>query len=631
MKKHLLIITIFALALAVTGCGLFFGQSDITGVITNSETEDPVAGVTITIGKQTGTSKADGSYTIEGIRSGDYELKAVKSGFETYTKNVTLVSGEKLTHNFQMVPRVESEEYEEARDLLEATRNTATALGESLDAIDGEAIGEMLAAFFADFEGSYLFLVYAVDEFMSVFPGIFEEEPGIYEVEWDETEEEWDFTQVSDDVEGNQWIFQVQGENVGEKLFEYDITVSGEKEDEFLPQEEDPDLLLEVVITMLNAPDPADFPGWLDLSEFDYENTLYEGTVTVENISEEFEFPPDSPFDFELDLYFDIEAYDDLLNQTATLEGYLDAEMELIDSEDPDKGGTLIIDFYGYWEGPHLEVEGRFDFELSTSFEKDEDISITTIYQNLDSSGLAIWTEVGALEGVIAAEVHVYDYDDDTEGEEERIFCVWPVSLSLSGKVGILDPVEEASILSFPDQVVFDPEEWDIVFMGALDINLLNPGDIDFQAPPSQENDPHYRIALDGYLKLPEFEELQGQFVIDLMDWVENEAIDIDEIGGHPTLAEISFTAAWKEDELTGTMVVNYLEEGPELELMVTNAQGYRLDMFREFDESEGEFEVSGYVRNPTGGILAEIYEDEDGNIIVKWLDTEEEETLFGI
>jgi hypothetical protein len=74
----------------------------ITGAVTDAEDGSPIAGTFVTDGTRTTTTDASGQYTLANMPPGSYEVTASKSGYESSTSTVTVVSGGTAVMNFSL-------------------------------------------------------------------------------------------------------------------------------------------------------------------------------------------------------------------------------------------------------------------------------------------------------------------------------------------------------------------------------------------------------------------------------------------------------------------------------------------------------------------------------------------------
>jgi len=85
------------------------GYGRIQGIVTNATTNEPIQGVNISL-SPTGLSAvtgSDGRYEFNDLEAGQYTVQAMKSGFESNTKRITIVSG-KIASGDMMLTRLTS-------------------------------------------------------------------------------------------------------------------------------------------------------------------------------------------------------------------------------------------------------------------------------------------------------------------------------------------------------------------------------------------------------------------------------------------------------------------------------------------------------------------------------------------
>jgi uncharacterized protein (TIGR02145 family) len=78
---------------------------DITGIVTDTETGEPVQAATVKINQTNDSTSTgnDGRYLIKNIAPGEYEIQVTKYGYYTKTENVEVLSAETQTINFNIV------------------------------------------------------------------------------------------------------------------------------------------------------------------------------------------------------------------------------------------------------------------------------------------------------------------------------------------------------------------------------------------------------------------------------------------------------------------------------------------------------------------------------------------------
>jgi len=76
----------------------------ITGSVTDAEDGLPIVGATVTDGTRTTTTDASGLYTIADVLPGTYQLTASKSGYESSTSTVMVISGGTAVKSLSLTP-----------------------------------------------------------------------------------------------------------------------------------------------------------------------------------------------------------------------------------------------------------------------------------------------------------------------------------------------------------------------------------------------------------------------------------------------------------------------------------------------------------------------------------------------
>lgn len=76
----------------------------LTGLVTNAQNAQPIAGATVSVGGVTGTTNASGVYTIANAPAGSRTVTTSASGFSTRTDTVNVVAGSSTTFNTSLVP-----------------------------------------------------------------------------------------------------------------------------------------------------------------------------------------------------------------------------------------------------------------------------------------------------------------------------------------------------------------------------------------------------------------------------------------------------------------------------------------------------------------------------------------------
>ena len=99
-----LTVTVVSGATAVANLALneITTPGSITGTVTDAEDGSAIASATVTDGTRTVLTDAAGQYTINDVPPGTYEVTASKSGYESSTSTVTVVSGGTAVMNFSL-------------------------------------------------------------------------------------------------------------------------------------------------------------------------------------------------------------------------------------------------------------------------------------------------------------------------------------------------------------------------------------------------------------------------------------------------------------------------------------------------------------------------------------------------
>lgn len=80
----------------------------IQGIVTNAATNEPIQGVNVSL-SPTGLSTvtgSDGRYEFSNLKEGNYTVQGVKTGFESNTKNITIVSGNVSSGDMVLTPEL---------------------------------------------------------------------------------------------------------------------------------------------------------------------------------------------------------------------------------------------------------------------------------------------------------------------------------------------------------------------------------------------------------------------------------------------------------------------------------------------------------------------------------------------
>ena len=95
--KNAALLLAFSLILLPLGCDLAndpvnLGPS-VSGTVLDAATLAPIEGATITIGGRQAASQTIGAYFVPDLPKGQQTLKVVKSGYATYSEDVTIENG----------------------------------------------------------------------------------------------------------------------------------------------------------------------------------------------------------------------------------------------------------------------------------------------------------------------------------------------------------------------------------------------------------------------------------------------------------------------------------------------------------------------------------------------------------
>lgn len=586
MKSKLLLCLGLALILALLpGCDLFRGPGTgiVEGTVKDSE-GTTIEGVTVSIGTRTDTTDADGQYQLTEVPSGTQTIKAMKDEYATYEAAINVKRDEVITHNITM-----ESIYASAREMIEAVRNTGVGMGEfAMSMADPEYWDYVMAEHLMEaLIHSYELFFYSAMEFSFLAYFMVEDmDSGEYDVVWDPDEVELISMDWVDETEGdNQFIFNVND------MFRYDFSREGEMPGPLL-EEEFTYLDVELTITMIGV-DEALLPFELP-PDFDYNNTLYDGKVTLTSNR-----PPDVMLSLDtiseyIDFEFNMSLNDDLMVEETIIQGFLHVEHTSTELENGDILGTEV-EFQGYLLGPVIKVEGSFHFKTEDKWTDEEDY----IDYQISSTGLAFWCPVGAVEGTVSAHVTRYYIED------VGAFTV-PHALSLGQKVGfkVFDYDMESLDTEFPREVIFDPDEWDVVLMGEISFSSsYEEGDT------SYEDIMPLIMTAEGMLKIPEM----APFTMEMnMEMPSEDAMNM------------AFWIEWGEEVLEGTFSYSHEGDIEVFHLKVENQYGYWLEMT--FTYEDGEESFTGAIYDADDTKLATLIMDEATyGIWILWEDGTEE------
>ncbi len=105
MKLKQLTLTLLCAAL-FGGCAkeIIDIEGTISGFVTDADTAEPIYGAAVLISPTNATTVtgADGSYTYSGMAAGEYKVQATKSGYETNSRQVTIIAGQNTSGDIPM-------------------------------------------------------------------------------------------------------------------------------------------------------------------------------------------------------------------------------------------------------------------------------------------------------------------------------------------------------------------------------------------------------------------------------------------------------------------------------------------------------------------------------------------------
>lgn len=109
MKKISVLGVLFAsIFLLLNSCVKEVSVGSIQGIVTNASNNEPIQGVNISL-SPTGLSAvtgSDGRYEFTNLAAGQYTVQGVKPGFESNTKNITIVAGNISSGDMTLTPEV---------------------------------------------------------------------------------------------------------------------------------------------------------------------------------------------------------------------------------------------------------------------------------------------------------------------------------------------------------------------------------------------------------------------------------------------------------------------------------------------------------------------------------------------
>lgn len=90
-----LFLALVAGLLGVAGLGAQTGT--VAGRVTEGATQEPLAGVTVSVAERTAVSGTDGRYSVGGVPAGTHTVRATRIGYGTVTRQVTVAAGQTAT------------------------------------------------------------------------------------------------------------------------------------------------------------------------------------------------------------------------------------------------------------------------------------------------------------------------------------------------------------------------------------------------------------------------------------------------------------------------------------------------------------------------------------------------------
>ena len=108
LKKKILGVLFVFFLLLFGSCVKEVSLGSIQGIVTDASNNEPIQGVDISL-SPTGLSAvtgSDGRYEFSSLTAGQYTVQGVKQGFETNTKNITIVASNVSSGDMQLTPEV---------------------------------------------------------------------------------------------------------------------------------------------------------------------------------------------------------------------------------------------------------------------------------------------------------------------------------------------------------------------------------------------------------------------------------------------------------------------------------------------------------------------------------------------
>ncbi len=112
MKKTTVFLSVLfaSILLILNSCVPEISVGSIQGIVTNAKNNEPIQGVNISL-SPTGLSAvtgSDGRYEFNNLQEGNYTVQGVKKGYESNTKNITIVSGNVSSGDMTLNPELAS-------------------------------------------------------------------------------------------------------------------------------------------------------------------------------------------------------------------------------------------------------------------------------------------------------------------------------------------------------------------------------------------------------------------------------------------------------------------------------------------------------------------------------------------
>lgn len=108
MKKSIRILSLILVTCLVYSCEKETNVGSVHGFVSNSSNGEPIQGVNISlspIGLSTATG-SDGRYEFVNLQAGQYTIQAMKEGYESNTKNITVVAGNVSSGDMTLKPEI---------------------------------------------------------------------------------------------------------------------------------------------------------------------------------------------------------------------------------------------------------------------------------------------------------------------------------------------------------------------------------------------------------------------------------------------------------------------------------------------------------------------------------------------